>query len=247
MKKYLHLFSQIGIDEKMGKIYLFLLEHGRAPISDIAKFTGIHRVEIYRKLPYLLELWLIKEVPIGKRKFYLATSPQKLEDMIVQAQENSERVIEDLIDKYGFIEKRPHVFYSEWVRSITAVFEDILTSLRPGEVFYRISSEIDVEKANTYLPKNYREKRDKKWLERYVIESHKTSTQKKSRPEREVAIMPQGYDQFDENVQMIIYGRKVAYVDYNSESAITIENTKIANFQKKLFKALFQSLKNIAK
>jgi len=59
--------------------------------------------------------------------------------------------------------------------------------------------------------------------------------------------MSQNYDQFDENIQMILYGKKIAYVDYNSESAIIIENTKIADFQKKLFKALFQSLKNTPK
>jgi hypothetical protein len=51
------------------------------------------------------------------------------------------------------------------------VFSDIINSLEAGDVFYRVSSERDVDLANKYLPKNYREIRDKKQLERYVIMS----------------------------------------------------------------------------
>jgi hypothetical protein len=64
----------------------------------------------------------------------------------------------------------------------------------------------------------------------------KTSDNKKPRAERDIAIMPENYEQFDENIQMIIYDDTIAYIDYNTESTITIENKKIADFQKKLFK-----------
>lgn len=45
---------------------------------------------------------------------------------------------------------------------VTHVFDDIIESLPSGSVFYRISAENDVTKSNTYLPKDYRARRDKK-------------------------------------------------------------------------------------
>jgi predicted DNA-binding transcriptional regulator len=243
MNKYLSLFSQIGIDEKSGRIYLRVLEYGRSPISEIVKNTRIHRVEVYRKLPYLLEIGLIKESKLWKRKIYLAASPQRIQELIELQKESSEKRITELIEKYGNLDNKPNVVYQEGAKAITSIFRDIVESLEKWDIFYRISSETNVEKSNSYLPKNYRELRDKKELERYVIMAKKTADNKKPRAEREVAIMPENYEQFDENIQMIVYKNKIAYIDYTNESAITIENKKMADFQKKLFTALFKSLK----
>lgn len=110
-----------------------------------------------------------------------------------------------------------------------------MESLPKGSVFYRISAENDVEKSNSYLPKDYREKRDKKQLERMVISSSKAAFPKQKRLERDILIIPKLYDAFDQDVTMTIYGDKVAYIDFSNESSIVIENPMIADFQKKLF------------
>lgn len=39
-----------------------------------------------------------------------------------------------------------------------------------------------------------------------------------------------------------MYGDKVAFIDYNSETVLLIENPKIAEFQKALFKSLYKRL-----
>lgn len=99
-----------------------------------------------------------------------------------------------------------------------------------------MSSEVDVDKANTYLPTNYRSKRDKKELERYVIMSARAAQAKKPRAERELVVIPDDYEQFKQNISMTIYGNKVAFIDFTTLASITIENTQIAQFQKTLFK-----------
>jgi sugar-specific transcriptional regulator TrmB len=129
MNKYLSLFSQIGIDEKSGLIYLCLLEYGHSPISEIVKHTRIHRVEVYRKLPYLLEIELIKESKVGKRKIYIAASPKKIEELIELQKESSEKRITELIEKYGNLDSRPNVVYQEGAKAITSIFRDVVESL----------------------------------------------------------------------------------------------------------------------
>lgn len=243
MKKYLSFFAQIGIDEKSGLIYFSLLEYGRCPISEIVKNTNIHRVEVYRKLPYLLEIGLIKEVKIWKRKNYVAAKPEKIHQLIHAARENSEKIVQEIEEKYVQLEEKPNVVYKQWAKAITQVFDDMVQSLWKWEVFYRVSSETNVDISNTYLSPKYRKIREQKELQRYVIESSKTAKKKEKQLGRESVIMPENYEQFDQNIQMLLYKNTLAYIDYGSETVITIENKKMADFQKKLFKALFSSLR----
>ena len=70
------------------------------------------------------------------------------------------------------------------------------------------------------------------------------ATQQKQVPDmnRAVKTIPNKYGLFDFNVTEIIYGNKVAFIDYNSESAVVIENNRIAEFQQKLFKITYDNL-----
>ena len=139
--------------------------------------------------------------------------------------------------------QKPRVEYHEGRKGVTAVFADIVSTLGEDETFYRVTSEIDVEKVNTYLPANYRTVRDKKKLQRYVIMSANAAKVKQKRLDRDLVVMPPSVDDFRDNVLMTIYGHKVAYIDFNTETAITIANPMIAEFQKKLFKLAYNSLK----
>ncbi len=67
---------------------------------------------------------------------------------------------------------------------------------------------------------------------------------KQKRLDRDLVVIPPNTDDFRDNVFMTIYGHKVAYIDFNTETAITIANPMIAEFQKKLFKLAYNSLKN---
>ena len=66
--------------------------------------------------------------------------------------------------------------------------------------------------------------------------------QKRPRLEREVKAVPPDFDLFEYNVSQIIYGNKVAVIDYNTETAVVIENPTIAKFQEKIFQLLFRKL-----
>lgn len=242
MDKFLTLFHRIGIPEKTAKIYLDLLEYWSSSISDISKRTTLHRPEIYRFLPFLIEEHLIEEIMKWKRALYKALSPHRIEELVHEFERKNEPIIKELKNQYERC-KNISVSYKEWRAGISRVFDDIVESLPKWSVFYRISAENNVEKSNTYLPKDYREKRDKKNLERIVISSHKAATVKQKRLERDIIVIPKEYDLFDQDVTMTIYGDKVAYIDFASESSIIIENPMIADFQKKLFMLVYKQLR----
>jgi hypothetical protein len=55
--------------------------------------------------------------------------------------------------------------------------------------------------------------------------------------------MPEDIGPFDYNITQIIYGNRVAFIDYNSETAMIIESKSIADFQTRIFKSLYKGLK----
>lgn len=244
MKKYLSLLKKLGLSEKESAIYMDLLENGTSSITDIVDRTRLHRPEVYRFLPLLVEHGFVAETRAAKRRFYTAESPENIRHLLESLERDVDSLLPELIGMHARTEKRPNVRYMEGRKAITFVFDDIVNTLKKGDVFYRVSSERDVARANSYLSPDYREKRDRKELERYVIMSENQSMEKKPRMERELVTIPPEYDEFTDDVQMIVYANKVAFIEYNTEATIIIENSFIAEFQKKLFKLLFKALKN---
>lgn len=243
MDKFINLFKKLWVSEHASILYLDLLEHGTSSIADIVKRTTLHRPEVYGAIPFLEESRLISLVSKGKRTYYQAGSPERIEDMIRDFEKKNSSLVSLLREKYEKLWKNISISYQEGPKSITRVFDDIVDVLPKNAIFHRISAENDVDKANSYLPKTYREKRDKKNLERYVIMGSQAAKSKTPRLERELVIIPESLDEFDQNVSLTVYGDKLAYIDFTNESSIIIENPMIAEFQRKLFMLTYKGLK----
>lgn len=242
-KNYLQLLQWIGFSENSANIYLSLVENGLSAISDITLQTWLHRMQIYRLLPYLIETGFIFEVLKGKRKFYKAAHPEKINEEYKKIFENNKPIIENLQEKYQKSEKKTTIIFNKWLKWIQNIYNDIVNSCEKWDVFYRITSERDVEKINNYyIPKDYKEKRDKKQIQRYIIMSEKTAQEKKPKLEREIKIINEKKEMFDDNIIFTIYANKVSFIDFNTETSILIESKEIAEFQKKIFKLLFKKL-----
>lgn len=236
------ILTKIGLSAEESTIYTTLLEEGPGTVSAISKHTGLHRPKIYKTLPHLLSRGLISIIPKGKQKQYGAESPQKLKLLAEDFSRAFDERLPELEALFAKKEKRPVVKFLSGRKGIIFVYEDLLATLKRGEIFYRYSSAKDSRKQDWYVPKNYRERRDQKKIERFVITNEKTSGRKKPRLERYIKVIPKQYDLWEYDITQLIYGNKVAFVDYNTETAVIIENPVIAEFQKKIFKLLFSKL-----
>lgn len=243
MKKFLPMFRLLWLWEQDANIYLKLLENWALTITELSVKTQLHRTQLYRMLPFLIESGYVIQSMKGKKKYYLPASPEIVQNAFENLASQNSQNIAYLQNLYNHLDSKPTVIYEKWAKGITKVFSDIVSSTQKWDVFYRVTSESDTDFINeNYLPKDYREKRDKKELERYVIMSSKSAQNKTPRLQRDLKIVPEKIDEFDDNVLMTIYGQKVAFVDFNTETSIIIENKQIADFQKKLFQMLYKSL-----
>ena len=245
--RIMSVFRQLGLTEDAASIYLDLIKHDASLIVDIAKRLWFHRAKIYREIPLLLEKGIISEVIRWKRKYYIAESPKSLYGLFAHFQRDLEMTIDALEKNYTPLKNRPIAYRYDGREWITTIFADLVHSLPEWWVFYRYSWPDNLWAREEYLPKDYRSVRDAKWLERMVITRRDISAQKSKRLERDMAIVPKGMSLLEDNITQLIYNDKVAIIDYNSDSAIVIENPLIAEFQKKIFKCMFQLLKKSEK
>lgn len=237
--------EKLGLSSDESRVYLALLEHGAMGVSDIARATKLYRTDVYEAVESLLHDGLVSVAPRGKYKRYSAESPRKLEARFLELSNRFDNEMSSLNSLYESPDAcRPKVKYVEGAEQIRAINDDVVTTLKKGDVFYRYSSanvKAEREKRD-YLSKKYRVIRDQKQLERFVITNVPNKERKTPRLGRAVKIVPPTFDLFDYNISQIIYGNKVAVIDYNTETAVVIENASVAKFQEKIFQLLFRKL-----
>lgn len=236
------ILGSLGLQKDEIRLYLALLEVPPVTVSELARTTGIHRPLIYRALPSLQEKGLLSVVVLGKQKRYTAESPTRVEKLFRDLEQSFSLLLPNLEATYAARERRPIMKYYEGREGIRKVFEDLLETLKKGDVFYRYSSRRSAEDGEKYLPRGYRERRDQKQLERFVITNEATSRAKQKRLERALKVIPGKYGSFEYDVTQLIYGSKVAFIDYGSQTASIIENPQMAAFQTHLFRVFFDRL-----
>jgi len=156
---------------------------------------------------------------------------------------NNQILINEMNWKYSNLKNKTNIVFNKWKKWIANIYNDIVNTLDNWDVFYRITSEIDVDKINNYyIPKWYKQRRDKKGIERYIIMTDKTAKYKKPKLEREIKIIDEASWKFDNNVIFTIYKNKISLIDFNSETSILIESNEFTDFMKKIFKLLYKKL-----
>lgn len=235
------LLTNFGLSSTEAGVYMDLLEYGTQTISEISRTSKLHRPAIYRALPHLKEKGLISERRIGKLIHYAAEPPDRLRNRIDSLHEELNTMIPKLTQLQD--NKTPVVRRLDGKAGVHAVYEDILCTLKKGETYYRYSSEGVNELKSVGLPKDFEKRRDKLQLERLVITNPTYSTSREPSLEESLMIVPEEYLPFDYGVSQIIYGNKIAFIDYTQPIATIIENPVLAQMQKDIFYMLFKQLR----
>lgn len=241
MKEAAEVLKNIGLGKSETLVYLGLLESGPMSVSKLSKKIGLYRPVIYKSLSILQQKGLVVLSPKKKQKLYTAESPKKLRELLESFSKDLDITIEQLEQKHQNADQ-PVVRLLEGKEGIRAVFNDIVDTMPKKGVFYRYTSEKDLEEVNSYLPQSYRQKRDAKQLERLVISNPMSGQKKKPRLERYIKFIPTEYDRFEQNIIQLIYGDKIAIIDLNSKTSLIIQNKALADFQEKIFKLLYRKL-----
>ncbi|MDD5213720.1 MAG: helix-turn-helix domain-containing protein [Candidatus Gracilibacteria bacterium] len=239
--KYENILSKIGLSREESTIYLDLLENNESSIVDISNRTHINRPALYKIIPALIETGLVANVVKGKRKVFKAESPNNLKKLFDNLSNSFTNILPDLEEMHDSNNSKPSIRFFDGTKGLKFIFEDILSTLKTGDTYYRYSARNVFDRK--YFPTDYNTIIDDKGIYRYLITSEKLASTKTPKARREMVVIPKNFDLFEDNVSKIIYKNKVAIVDYNSLTGFIIENQLFAKFEEKLFKLLFKLMK----
>jgi sugar-specific transcriptional regulator TrmB len=210
-------------------------------LTSLSKETHINRPALYELLPKMQRDGVVSQVQKQKRVLYQAEPPAKILVQYKKEQAEVEDKLQELSDQYENQQgDRPVIKYFEGKKGLVFVFDDIAHTLPKGGEFYRYTSHVG--DAQPFKDSYYAKMRDVKKLERLAITSEEKAKNKTKKLDRAVKAIPKEFDLFEDNISLVIYGDKTAYVDYSSQTTFIIESPKIARFQEKLFKLLWKKL-----
>ena len=234
------LLTKLGLSNHESLVYLTLLEHGNLTVSKIAQESQLHRPGIYKALPQLEERGLINKRIVGKRTLYNAESPERIRSLLEAVHID----LDNMITKLNRLSNKhsPVVKRLDGKAGVHAVYEDVANTVKKGEEFYRYNAAKYSDLTKIGEPEIYQEKRAAGELERLVISNPDYVKHHTKNLEDTLKVVPENFFPFDYNAAQIIYGDKVAFIDYNQPIATIIENPILARFQKNIFKMLFRQL-----
>ncbi|MBI2037402.1 MAG: hypothetical protein HYT15_00510 [Candidatus Magasanikbacteria bacterium] len=244
MKK-IDALSQLGLSQEESTIYRTLVEGGVLGISDIAERTGLYRPMIYRHIPILIEKGLVLESKKGKRNVYSAEHPENLKHLVRRIEDNLSTELPALMHTYAASLNRPVIRYYYGEQGIRQAYFDFLSTVKKSDIIYRYESPKDHTKYDRYIPRQYRERiLDKTEVDWLIITNEITKNRKgkEKRLGRLFKTVPSKYDLFMYDITQFIYRDKVSFIDFKNEVASIIESPTFAQFQRKIFKLLWDRL-----
>jgi predicted transcriptional regulator len=240
-KKMLETLRTLGISQHATDVYMTLLAQQDSSVAQIVRATRKHRPDVYRAIKELIELQFVHIIQKGKRVVYRGAHPERL---AVYAQQQADAVIDivPFLTKKFIAEASEAVQILEGKSGIAAAYMDVVKTLPPQGMFYHYTAVRDQEKVDSYVPREYREVRDRKELERLTIASEYVKKKKTPRLERYLKVLGKDSALFAQNVDMFIYEDKIAILSFDDERAVIIHDAAVADFQKRIFQTLFTAL-----
>ena len=234
------ILKQIGFSNIAEQIYLILLKKGACSIAEISQFTGKYRPTIYKTLPDLISANLVTKLSKGKRILYNAESPAIISTLIKKQIENTDEILPTLINIFKDKDKKLKASFFEGKEGIATVYEQLISSTKKEETIYRYESPRDYSMNKRYYPSLYWKRAGSTGdVNKCVITNQKTHQKRHKNINRfsKAVDIP-----FEDNITELIGNDKVIFIDYDTKTAMMLENKRFADFQRSIFKILFEKI-----
>lgn len=231
--------QQLGLNQKEAQIYLSLLQLGNASVLSIAKQSSIKRPTVYEILESLKNQGLVFENLIGKKKFWQAQAPDKLEEMMQNKLERIKNILPELKTIYNLPQTKPKVLHYEGFEGIKNAYGSLISDFEKGENYYIISSSKDWFSIDEEYFLKFVEKRNKSGVVSRML-CPKTKENQIYSKFAQTKFLPKDIN-FSTN--MVVYQNKIIYSSIEEKFALVVESRSLANQQKQMFELLWKLIK----
>jgi len=235
--------AEYGLTESEARVYLALLQIGRAKSGAIIKATGLQSSTVYNALPSLSQKGLVSHVHVGKVKHFSAEPPESLQFFMEEKKGKLGEMMPLLkrMEAEGAREqKSARVF--EGFKGLRIAFNDVYLSMKPGEeyCFFQVSREDISRKRVQLFFRNWHRRRSAKGIKVKGLSVNGTREAMKG-----IYDLPHTRVRFVDEflpTAMVVYKDKVLLLDLSDlPSAFLIQSQKVADSFRLLFDAKWKA------
>lgn len=124
------LLEKLGLSKNESKVYIALVKLGSAFVTEIAKKTNVHRVNIYDVLESLQEKGLVASVIKINKKIFSPANPEELKKLLIKKEEELKQTEQELSELSNIFKKtvKREVQLFKGKLGLKTVLKDVLTS-----------------------------------------------------------------------------------------------------------------------
>ncbi|MBS3147499.1 TrmB family transcriptional regulator [Candidatus Woesearchaeota archaeon] len=243
-EQYIDALKDYGLTENEINVYVTLLKIGEATAQSIAKQAGIPRTTTYHLLDSLLQKGLASFVEKGVIKYFQATPPERLVELLAEKKRRIEEIVPQLKKIALTIKEKPKVVVHEGSQGIKAILQDILDErkeiLHYGDI-------ISLQKVLPFAFPNFIRRRVEKKIPIRILckreEPHKDLLKTAKKEYRSFAFIP---NEYTFKTSIFLYANKAVILSLHTEPyfGIVISNNDYYQTQKNLFELLWKAYKN---
>jgi len=233
------ILEQFNLKDKKAEIYLACLELGPATATQIAKRVGIARSSFYEIAEYLINRGLLVQSKKEKKRIFSALNPELLKAEQQEKLNKLEEILPQLKSIYKTTGAKPKIYFYEGLEGINKIHKDTLKY--KGEQI-SFSTEQFLAAKEKQFSREYIKNRVKNKIKARVIGPVSNDfiniKKKDNRELRQTKMIPK--DLYDSNVEFLIYGNKVAIINYKENFGFIIESSDVANPLKMVFELIWR-------
>ncbi|MFA6073022.1 MAG: helix-turn-helix domain-containing protein [Candidatus Woesearchaeota archaeon] len=231
---------ELGLNEKESKLYLTLCKEKICNASHLAKLTKINRTTVYLELEHLLALGLVNYIIKNSKRYYQASPPEKLLQILDLKKEKIKSIIPGILALKG-VEDSFKIEVYEGKEGLKTLYQDIMSTSKEILSFGVTGKAFEVLRFEfPHLVKKFTESGVKA---RYLA-NHDAKKLLDALPQKHVKIkyLPK---QYDSKVSTIIYAEKVAIQSLTGDSiyVVVIKDKSLCEGYKSYFEFMWATLK----
>ncbi|TKJ17925.1 hypothetical protein CEE44_05405 [Candidatus Woesearchaeota archaeon B3_Woes] len=225
------ILKSVGLGDKEIKVYLANLQLGSSLVQNIANFAKLNRTSTYDLLKSLEKKGFVSYTIRSGKKFYQATTPNKLIDMLKEKEVLMKKILPELNSLSESVGKRPNVEVYTGIDGLKSIFEDILKNSKSFDVM--VSKRHIFRLFEYYFP-NFINRRKKNKIKARIISD--------SQPVDKT--VPYKLIKKDIKTATWLYNGKIAMISLEKEEpiGILIDEKNFYETQKFMFDSLWESL-----
>lgn len=120
--------EKAGLTRIEAKIYIVLLDLGPSLAGQITKKSGIHRRSVYDALDRLAEKGLISYIVKNNRKYFEASNPERILDLLKEKQAEIQTAIPELQSLFTKTKAKEETLFYRGIDGLKTAFEDQINS-----------------------------------------------------------------------------------------------------------------------